>query len=197
MRPSTFRLVRLVVAALFPALVTVLGQVAIPLPFTPVPITGQTLGVMLAGALLGARLGFLSMALFVLLVAVGLPLLSSGKGGIGALLGPTGGYVLGFPVAAGVTGWLVERFEKGGRPVGPAKLFVAIAAGGLVVEYVLGASWLAVVANLTPVQALVNGVLPFIPGDVLKAVLAALLAAAIRRAYPVRQRLGGVPMGQA
>jgi len=195
MRPSTRRLVRLVVAALFPAIVTVLGQVAVPLPFTPVPITGQTLGVMLAGALLGSRLGFLSMALFVALVAAGLPLLSAGKGGIGALLGPTGGYVVGFPLAAGVTGWLVERFERGGRPVGTVKLFVAIAAGGLVVEYAMGASWLAVVADLSPAQALVSGVLPFIPGDVAKAVLAAVLAAAVRRAYPVRQRLDGLPMG--
>src|SRR5699024_12591968 len=81
----------------------------IPIPFLPVPITAQTLGVMLAGGLLGARRGGLSLLIFILLVAVGAPLLAGGRGGLGLLFGPGGGYILAWPLAAFIIGYLTEK----------------------------------------------------------------------------------------
>lgn len=108
----------LIYAALFAALIAVLGMIPpIPLGFIPVPITAQTLGVMLAGCFLGKRMGALSLIIFIILVAIGLPVLTGGRGGIAVLVGPSAGYIFSFPIAAGLIGWYSEksgrRFELG------------------------------------------------------------------------------------
>ena len=95
--------------ALFAAITAVLGLVP-AIQVGPVPITAQTLGVMLAGSILGARRGFLSQLLFLVLVAIGLPLLASGAGGLAVFAGPTAGYLISWPIAAFVVGLLTERF---------------------------------------------------------------------------------------
>lgn len=167
--------------ALFAAIVAALGLLPpIPLALIPVPITAQSLGVMLAGALLGARRGGLALALFVLLVLAGLPLLAGGRGGIGVLLGPTGGFLLGYPIAAFTVGWLVERRPQ---PAGVLTLFIACALGGIGAMYALGVPWLALVGGL-PFEKALFGSLAFIPGDLIKAGVAAFAAAAVRRGYP-------------
>lgn len=169
----------LVLCALFAALIAGLGMAPpIPLGFLPVPITAQSFGVMLAGALLGARRGGLAVLLFVLLIAAGLPLLAGGRGGIGVLMGPTGGFVLSFPVAAFVVGLLAERFATG---VNPIRLFAACAVGGITVVYAGGIPWLSLVAGL-PLEKAALGSIAFIPGDLIKAAVAAFAAAAVRRA---------------
>lgn len=100
----------MVFAALFAALIGVLGMIPpIPLGFIPVPITAQTLGVMLAGSFLGKKTGSLSLILFIVLVALGLPLLSGGRGGFSALVGPSAGYILSWPVAAFCIGYATEK----------------------------------------------------------------------------------------
>ena len=99
--------------ALFAAIMAALGLLPpIPVGFIPVPITAQSMGVMLAGSILGAKRGALAILLFLALVAVGLPLLSGGRGGLGVFFGPTAGFLLSWPVGAFVTGWLTERFWK-------------------------------------------------------------------------------------
>lgn len=169
----------LVLCALFAALIAGLGMAPpIPLGFLPVPITAQSFGVMLAGALLGARRGGLAVLLFVLLIAAGLPLLAGGRGGIGVLMGPTGGFVLSFPVAAFVVGLLAERFATG---VNPIRLFAACAVGGIAVVYAGGIPWLSLAAGL-PLEKAALGSMAFIPGDLIKAAVAAFAAAAVRRA---------------
>lgn len=169
----------LVLCALFAALLAGLGMAPpIPLGFLPVPITAQTLGVMLAGALLGAKRGGLAVLLFVLLVAAGLPLLAGGRGGIGVLMGPTGGFVLGFPIGAFVTGLLAERFATG---VNPIRLFAVCAVGGIAAIYAIGIPWLSLVAGM-PLEKAALGVMAFLPGDLIKAGIAAFAAAAVRRA---------------
>ncbi len=169
----------LVLSALFAALVAGLGMAPpIPLGFLPVPITAQSLGVMLAGALLGAKRGGLALLLFVLLVAAGLPLLAGGRGGIGVILGPSGGFILAFPVGAFVTGLLAERFATGANPL---RLFAVCVAGGILAVYAGGIPWLSVVAGM-PLEKAVTAMLAFIPGDLIKAGVAAAAAAAVRRA---------------
>lgn len=143
------------------------ARIALPLPFTPVPVTGQTLGVLLTGALLGSRRGAAAMALYILEGAAGLPVFAFGRSGLAVILGPTGGYLLGFVVAAFVVGLLCERgFDR--RVLTATG---AMAVGNLCI-YVLGAAWLAGFIGLP--AALMQGVLPFLLGDAFKIAIAAL-----------------------
>lgn len=167
--------------ALFAAITAVLGLAPpIAVPGLPVPVTAQTLGVMLAGAILGPRRGGLSQLAFLVLVAAGLPLLAGGRGGLGVLLGPTGGFALGFPVGAVVIGLMTRGWHEGGSVV---RMAVAVLVGGVGAVYALGIPWLAVVAGLTLTEAAI-GTLVFVPGDLVKAALATSVAVTVRRAYP-------------
>lgn len=166
--------------ALFAAMIAALGLVPqITLGFG-VPITAQTLGVMLAGAVLGARRGAAAAGLFLLLVALGLPLLAGGRGGLGVFASPTAGFALGFPVAAFVTGLFVERVAL--RPAGLAAGIGAV-LGGIVVLYILGAGGLAIVTG-KPLAEAFRLVAVFIPGDLLKAAITGMLVQALARARP-------------
>ena len=136
------------------------------IPLYPVPVTGQTLVVLLIGMVYGPRLGGVTIAAYLLQGVMGLPVFAGGAFGIATLLGPTGGYLLGFLVAAIIMGILAER----GMGRGIISTIVAMMIGNLVI-YVVGASWLA---SFTGVEkALTAGVLPFLYGDILKLVVAA------------------------
>ncbi len=141
------------------------AQISIPLPFTPVPITGQTLGVLLTGALLGSRRGALSMALYMLEGAAGLPVFAFGRSGISVILGPTGGYIVGFVLAAYVVGLLCER----GLDRKPTTAALSMAIGNLCI-YAVGVAWLATYIGLQ--AALFQGVIPFLVGDAIKIAVA-------------------------
>jgi biotin transport system substrate-specific component len=170
--------------ALFAAVIAVLGTIP-AIPVGPVPITAQTLGVMLAGAVLGARRGFLAVLLFLVLVAVGLPLLAGGRGGLAVFAGPTAGYLLGWPVAAFVIGRLTERSWDRYDVLRGTLINVV---GGIVVIYAVGVPVLKAVTGLSWTAALTSGALPFLPGDLFKAFVAAAIADVVRRSYPVIER---------
>jgi biotin transport system substrate-specific component len=142
------------------------AQIAIPLPFTPVPITGQTFMVLLLGIIYGSRLGAATAALYLAEGALGLPFFAGGNSGISIFGGATGGYLIGFVIAAYLVGLLAER--KWDR-----KLFTAGAAMFLSSFIILsfGTLWLSVFVGLK--QAFLLGFAPFIPGDIIKTVLAA------------------------
>ncbi len=165
----------------FALLTALAAQIAIPLPFTPVPITGQTFAVLLTGAALGSWAGAGSQLIYVLLGALGLPFYADGSGGWEVLTGATFGYLLGFIVAAWVIGFLAERKQD-------RKVWSAVPAflTGSVVIYLFGVAWLYY--GFEPIAtweaALVAGVVPFIPGDLLKVALAGLT-------LPVAWRLVG------
>ncbi|AYF04015.1 BioY family transporter (plasmid) [Paracoccus yeei] len=166
--------------ALFAAMIAALGLVPqITLAFG-VPITAQTLGVMLAGAVLGARRGAMAAGVFILLIALGLPLLAGGRGGLGVFASPTAGFALGFPVAAFATGLFVERVRL--RPAGLAAGLGAV-FGGIAVLYLMGAAGLALVSGKPLAQAFAL-VSVFIPGDLLKAAICGMLVQAIARVRP-------------
>lgn len=163
--------------AVFAALIIVLGTVIVPVP-GGVPITAQTLGVMLAGVVLGPRLAPLSMLLVLALAAVGLPVLAGGRGGLGVFVGPTAGYLLGWVVGVVVIGLIVHS----GRLTW-WRVAVGAVLGGILTVYLFG----------IPVQAFVLGTdlaptalssLVFLPGDLVKAACATVLALVLRRAYP-------------
>jgi biotin transport system substrate-specific component len=174
----------IVYIALFAALMAAINLVpAIQIGFLPVPITAQTLGVMLAGSLIGAKRGALAILLFVLLVALGLPLLSGGHGGLSVFFGPTAGFIIVWPFAAFVTGWLTEL---NWRRMNTVWFFVFSAIGGIGIVYLIGIPWLAFVAKLSLWDA-AKGSLIFVPGDLIKAAVAAIIAETVRRSYPLMQ----------
>ena len=164
--------------ALMAALTAVGAQISIPLPFTPVPFTLQVPMVVLSGLLLGARYGALSQVVYLLLGAIGLPVFAKFTAGLGYMLGPTGGYLVSYPFAAAIAGLAAGAVAHAARGRAVAS-GTALGLLALLVIYALGATWLAVQSNLTPGAALAAGVLPFVPFDVVKVVLAALLAAAV------------------
>ena len=162
---SWARSLALVVA--FSLLTALAAQVAVPLPFTPVPITLQTFMVLLTGALLGRRLGALAMLAYLFEGACGLPFFALGHGGIWyLLLAPTSGYLLSYPLAAFVTGWLAERgWDR--------RFLTAAAAMALGSSIILACGWLGMMRFFSPALAFVQGVAPFVVGDIIKLALAA------------------------
>ena len=177
----------LVLVSLFAALIVALGLLPpITLGFIPVPITAQTLGVMLAGVVLGAKRGMLSVTLVILLVIVGLPVLSGGRGGLAVFAGPTVGYLVGWLPAILVTGFIAERLVRNGqRPFAQAACFFAAAViGCILVLYALGTLGVVLVTGLPFIKAL-SGALAFIPGDLIKAGIAAAIARAVQAGYPL------------
>ncbi|MFD1157646.1 biotin transporter BioY [Roseovarius aestuarii] len=166
--------------ALFAALIAALGLIPkITLAFG-VPITAQSMGVMLCGAVLGSRKGALSVLLFLLLVAIGLPLLSGGRGGLGLFVSPSAGFLIGWPAAAFVTGWIVEHWR-----LAPLTLVACVASviGGIVVLYLFGIIGLLITLDKT-LSEVIWLVAAFVPGDLLKAIIAGMLTAALAKARP-------------
>ncbi len=158
----------------FALLTAALAQFSFTLSFTPVPVTGQTLGVLLSGAALGFRLGASSQILYLIMGAVGLPFYTQGASGWDILKGYTGGYIVGFIFASALIGFLAERGKD--RHVSSA---IGSFLLGTIIIYAFGALWLAHVLNLPvfegPKSAMALGVVPFLFGDLLKAFTAGLL----------------------
>ncbi len=162
---------RMVFAALFAALTAAVAQFRIPLGFTPVPITLQTLMVLLSGALLGSYYGALAMLLYIAVGALGLPVFAGGSSGIGVLLGPTGGYLFSYFIAAFVIGKMLEK-KKNKKFVHYA---IAMVPATLII-YLLGGAQGMLVTGLS-LRAIITGwILPFIIGDIIKLLLAAYIA---------------------
>lgn len=175
--------------SLFAALIAVLGLIPkIDLPLG-VPITLQTLGVMLAGCMLGPKRALQALVLFLAAVALGLPLLSGGRGGVGVFFAPASGYLIGWPVGAFVTGLVMSMLPSSSPRSSAISAFVASAIGGLLVVHVFGVVGLVQIANLTWEQAIM-GTLAFVPGDLIKCALCATVVHTVARGLP-DWRFGG------
>jgi biotin transport system substrate-specific component len=173
---------RVAAVVVFAAITALAARVTIPLPFTPVPITLQTLAVVLSGLVLGATGGAAAQLLYLGLIVVGLPLDANGLGAA-AFFGPTAGYLVGFVPAAFVTGWLADRFSARSWWGN----FVAAIAGMLVI-YLVGAGWLAVMLGSWQ-KAWLGGVAPFILIDLVKAIIAASVAESGKRVLLLTGRI--------
>ncbi|WP_426625198.1 biotin transporter BioY [Leifsonia sp. McL0607] len=166
--------------AVVAAIVAVLGLPGGFSLFGGVPITAQTLGVMLAGALLGPWLGALSMAVLLALVATGLPLLAGGRGGIGVFVGPSAGYLFGWIAGALVIGLIVHA---GGRKPVAWRTFAGVVTGGILLVYAIGIPVQSLVTRLPLAETALTS-LVFVPGDLAKAVIATAVVTTLVRAYP-------------
>jgi len=171
----------LALVASFAALIAVLGLPgAVVLPGNLVPITLQSMGIMLAGSILGWKRGALSVVVLLVLVAAGLPLLSGGRGGLGVFAGPSVGYLIGWVLGAAAIGWLVQR-RLPAYPLWWGGL--ANVLGGIGVVYLVGIPAQAAVTGTSVWVATVSS-LAFLPGDGLKVVIATAVASAVHRGYP-------------
>jgi biotin transport system substrate-specific component len=169
-----------VLIALFAALTSALGLLPpIPVPLIPVPVTAQTFGVMLAGCLIGSRRAGLAMLLLLALLAMGLPLLSGGRGGLAVFVGPSAGFLIGWPVGAWLIGFISTRYSPS-----TAALFAANCIGGIGAVYALGIPVMAIALDVPFITAALGSAM-FLPGDIVKAAAAAAVAARVRRAYPM------------
>jgi biotin transport system substrate-specific component len=174
--------IRAAAVVLLAALTAAAAQISVHLPFTPVPFTLQPMVVLLGGAALGSRLGMSSQVLYLLAGVAGLPVFAASSvlpQGPLRLLGPTGGYLLAYPFAAFVTGWLAERgFDR------RYLTSVVAMASGLAIIFGFGVAWLAFVAAPAPLglaAAISGGLLPFFPADVFKLFVAAAVLPGIWR----------------
>ena len=162
----------IIAASLFVALC---ARITLPLPFTPVPLSLQNFGVLLVGLLLGSRRGVAAVALYLVEGACGLPVFTPGLGGIAQLLGPTGGYLIAYPVVAFCAGWIWERCSK---------TFGRALAATLSAEVILfagGISWLMLLTHTSFVQASRFALYPFVFGEVIKILSASGAANRVRR----------------
>ncbi len=170
----------LVQIALYAALVAALGFIP-PIPFAfGIPITAQTLGVMLAGIMLGPWRGALSMLLFCFVVVLGAPLMSGGRGGLGLLASPTAGFFIGFPIAALVTGWVAQALNRMPLVVGTA---LGCFVGGILVLYVFGIVGFKLITGGEWIASTLTMAV-FIPGDLVKIVITAVVARAVYKGMP-------------
>ncbi|MCE3549947.1 biotin transporter BioY [Pseudonocardia sp. RS11V-5] len=173
----------LATTVVFAAFLAVLGLFpGVYVGATGVPIVVQNMGPFLAGVLIGAKRAVFAVVLFLALVAIGLPLLSGGRGGLAPFVGPSGGFLLGWILSALVSGLIAQAAARRGRPGFPVLLLAAFA--GLVADYVIGVPWLAVYTGSW--STALTGSLVFVPGDLVKVVVAALIASVVHRALPGR-----------
>lgn len=158
--------------AIMTAITVVMAQISIPMPMG-VPMTMQTFAITLAGVILGSKKGGLSILVYVLLGAIGVPVFAGFSGGVQNLIGPTGGFIISFPIMAYVIGLGVEHRKKKG-------MFVLMLILGTVLSYVIGVAMFCIIMNSSVMTGITACVLPFIPTAIIKAVVAALLGLQIR-----------------
>lgn len=159
--------------AIFTAITAIMAQIAIPLPFSPVPITMQTFAIFMSAIILGSRLGFMSQIIYVLLGAIGVPVFANFGGGLGKILGPTGGFIFSFPIVAYIIGRISDKKMN-------MAANIAIMAVGLFVCYAMGVAQLSVTTGMGMQKAIAVGALPYIPLDIVKVAMAYVLGTTVR-----------------
>lgn len=176
-----FELRDLILVAFFAALTAIGALISVPLPGDLVPIVLSNMFAILAGAMLGKWLGPLSQIVYIFIGVIGIPVFAGSiKAGPGALAGPTGGYIIGFVVASFLTGFLVERLV---RAPDVLRFSLSMTAGAAVI-YVFGVPWLSQVAGLNMQLAMVKGLYPFLPGDILKVIVGTMLCRSLLTQLP-------------
>ncbi|OAA90206.1 biotin transporter BioY [Clostridium ljungdahlii] len=165
----------IIYAALLAAIISILGYIIVPLPFSPIPITGQSLAVMIAGCILTPVQAGLSMLIFLFLGCIGIPVFSGGRAGIGILVGKSGGYFIGYLIGAVVISILTRKNKS------VVNMLLACLLGGIGVVHFLGAEWLGFITNIGMKKAFIIGSLPFLPGDLLKAIVGIFISSRLNK----------------
>lgn len=165
---------QMALAALMTAVLCIVAPFSLPLPFSPVPISFATFILYLDAYVLGSRLGTISCVLYLLLGFAGLPVFSGFSGGIGRLLGPTGGYMIGYVFLIFIGGFVIEISDG-------KKLYAALGLiSGTIITYAFGTAWLASQMDLTFIQGLAAGVFPYLPGDAVKIIAAMIIGPVLK-----------------
>lgn len=159
---------------LMAAIICIVAPFSVPLSFTPVPISLANLAIYISAGILGSKKGSVSVIIYLLLGAVGVPVYAGWTAGFQRIAGPTGGYLIGFIFIALITGFFIEKFE------GKLYMYAAGMILGTLVCYLIGSAWLSMEMKLSFSKALLLGVIPYIPGDAVKIVLASILTYSLR-----------------
>lgn len=165
----------LTLIALMTAVMCILGPLSIMIPISPVPITFTNLAIYFTVILLGWKKGTISYLVYLLIGFIGVPVFSFFTGGPAKLLGPTGGYLIGFIFLALIAGYFVDKYP------GKVHIYIVGMVLGTIVTYALGTGWLAFQANMTFEAALFAGVIPYLPGDIIKIIIAAIVGPGIKK----------------
>lgn len=165
---------QLALIGIMSAVICILGPLSIPLPISPVPISFTNLAIYLAVFILGAKKGTISYCIYLLIGFAGVPVFSAFTSGPAKLLGPTGGYLIGFIFMAFICGFFIERFNT--KPMYFTGLVI-----GTVIAYLFGSAWLSYQASMTFSQALIAGVIPYIIGDVIKIIISIIAGTEIKK----------------
>jgi biotin transport system substrate-specific component len=165
----------MIYSALFAALTAILSYITIPLPFTPIPITAQSLAVMIAGCVLTPIQAGLSMIIFLFMGCIGIPVFSAGRAGIGIVVGKSGGYLIGYFAGAVIISLLTRRKKS------LMNMFLACVLGGIVVVHFMGTAWLGFITKIGIKNAFIVGSLPFLPGDIIKSIAAVFISARLNK----------------
>ena len=176
MEKQRFQTKDITMIGLMAALTCILGPLSITLPFTPVPISFTNLAIYFAVMVIGMKRGTVSYIVYLLIGVAGLPVFSAFSGGLAKLAGPTGGYLIGFIFLALISGWFIDHFD--GNPLWAVIGMVL----GTVVTYLFGTVWLCQQMHLSFVQGLFAGVIPYLPGDAAKIIIAILVGTPVRKA---------------
>ncbi|MEG0371258.1 MAG: biotin transporter BioY [Clostridium sp.] len=162
----------LIICGLFASLTAICSQISIPLPFTPIPLTLQVFSVFLSAIILGPKLGSISQITYVLIGAIGMPVFANMTGGLQKIAGPTGGYILSFPITALVVGYFAMKPKLSMKILGVVL--------GMLITYAIGTTQLGLIADLNLTKSLMTGFIPFIPLDSIKVALALIIGIQIR-----------------
>lgn len=169
MKNKNYSFIMSVLSALFAALISVGAYIAFPIPGSPVPIVLQNMFIMLTGIILGPLWGFISIVTYVILGLIGLPVFSGGGKGLAHLFGPTGGYLISYIPAVVIIGFMTY-----GRKPALIRCLISLAAASIII-YAVGVMWLAYKLDFTVEKAVSVGMLPYIPGDILKIIIAGII----------------------
>ena len=179
---TTNKTLMLSLTALFAAVLAAASWISVPLPFTPVPINLGTLAVTLTGALLGRKYGPLSVLIYILLGAVGVPVFAGFTGGLSHIVGPTGGYIAGYLTSSFICGVLIDQFYSSDKTSGNLILIAAAAFLGTASCYIIGTIWFMHLTGNDLAASLGMCVIPFLPGDALKIAAAAAIVPPLKNA---------------
>lgn len=166
---------KIILCALFAALTSVLSQISIPLPFTPVPINLATVSVFMAGGLLGAKEGAISQAIYVIIGAIGVPVFANFTAGFSIVVGPTGGYIAGYIISAIIVGIIVRKLGDN------IYSYIVAMSVGILGCYLVGTAWFMYLTKSELIEALFMCVVPFLFGDILKIILSAFLVKKLKK----------------
>lgn len=158
----------IILCSLFASITAVLSQISIPLPFTTIPLTMQVFAVMLCGMLLGPKLGFISQLIYILIGVIGMPVFAQMSGGPGIVFGPTGGFILSFPIVALISGYFSKKYNT-------KSLTIVGMLLGLASSYLIGTAQYCLITKMSFISGLVACVIPFIAADILKIILTYLV----------------------